>query len=401
MAERTPAPLALIFALSVGACSSDGSATPDQASTTGDPGVETCEADAECAASPETPLCDVATGACVPLPPGHEIGWKDGSPGTVALVPIYEPDKLRDPWDLEFNPSKPTELWVANHRDDSVIIIQNPGTPGVSWERKRDPAATHFMNNPPAIAFGDVLEAWGQTFGTCGDSDNGNDFIGPTLFSADPEVFAVATPDGLGSHLDMLHSTRFCRGIAHVEANVYFVFNSDKQSLDKYDFHVDHGPGQDDHSDGEIWRYVRGSMLGVEGVASHLVFDPSDAQLYAADTGNQRIVRLDTTSGTEGKTFSGDEPAKRVYVEDAALVEVVPPGTLSQPSGIELHGDLLYVTDHATSRFYVFDKAGQLIRHLDTGLPPGSLAGLTFSPEGKIHFVDVLTGRVLRIDPIP
>ena len=387
----------LPLGLLLGACSGE----PDDSG----PGTSTdtgCKADADCAGTPDTPLCEVASAECAALPPGHQLGWKDGSPGTVALVVINETDKVRDAVDLAFNPSNPAQLWVLNRKDDSVIIIDDPGLPGVKWVRKRDPAASHFMNRPPAMAFGVVLPEWGQTFGVCGDGDNGgDDFMGPALFTANLDIFAKQTPGGLGSHLDMLHSTTFCRGIAHVEASIYFAFNSNKRSLDRYDFVVDHGPGNDDHADGRILRYVPGAVLGVDGIPSHLVHDPEGKQLYVADTGNKRIARLDTSSGVLGPAFAGPEPIKeRRMVNDAVLVDVVPPGTLEAPSGIELHDDLIFVTDHATSRFYAFDLAGQQIRHLDTGLPPGSLAGFTFGPDDKIYFTDLLTSRVYRIDPL-
>lgn len=365
------------------------------------PGPGGCKASTDCAGTPDTPLCEVASGACVALPPGHEIGWKDGSPGSVALVPVYEPDALREPTDLAFNPAKPTELWVIDRADDSVTILEDPGMPDATWEYRHDPAAYHFMDRPPALAFGAESASWGMTWATCGDSDNGgNDFMGPALFSADLDIFAKETPGGLGSHLDMLHSTTFCRGIAHEDANIYWVFNSTAQSIDKYDFHQDHGPGNDDHSDGEIFRYVRGYVLGVDGIPSHLIFDPEDKSLYIADTGNMRIAKLDTQSGVLGTTFAGQEPASRRYVNEAVITDVVPPGTLQAPSGIELHEGLLYVTDNATSRFYAFDLDGQTLRTLDTGLPPGSLAGLAFGADGKVYFTDLLSNRVYRIDPL-
>lgn len=373
----------------------------------GETSTETgCAADADCAATPEAPLCDIPSGECIPLPPGHPIGWKDGSPSSVAFTMVFEPEKLRVPWDLAFNPSKPAELWVVNYKDDSVYTIQNPGTPEMTSERRRDPAASHFMDAPPAIAFGVVLPEWGQTWGVCGDNDNsangGTGFMGPALFSADPAIFAKPTPEGLGSHLDMLHSSSFCRGIAHVDANTYFVFNADEGSLDWYDFKADHGPGKDDHSDGEILRYVEGSVAGVDGVPSHLVYDPTDAHVYAADTGNKRIVKLDTKSGTVGSSFGGfEDVVVRKRVDGAVLTDLVAPGLLEQPAGIELHQGVLYVTDAGTSRFYAFDLQGKLLRQLDTGFPPGSLAGLVMGPDGKIYFVDRLSGRVFRIDPLP
>lgn len=61
----------------------------------------------------------------------------------------------------------------------------------------------------------------------------------------------------------MLHSTALCRGIAHAEEKIFWLFNSAKGSLDKYNFGADQGPGNDDHSDSEINRYAAGEVAGV------------------------------------------------------------------------------------------------------------------------------------------
>jgi hypothetical protein len=111
---------------------------------------------------------------------------------------------------------------------------------------------------------------FGQLWATCGDSDDGgNYFMGrrstrPTSTSSGPTTRSrtwaatstcstsgagvfFALPMGitnLGSHLDMLHSTPFCRGIASAgEGKQYFVFNSFNKSIDFYDFRPDHGIG--------------------------------------------------------------------------------------------------------------------------------------------------------------
>jgi DNA-binding beta-propeller fold protein YncE len=319
----------------------------------------------------------------------------------VDFAIVYEPDKPRQPTDLAFNPSQLDQLWVVNRYDDSAIVIDRPGQTDMASVRYHDPDASHFMDKPPALDFGAVSEQWGQTWATCGDSDNGgNYFMGPALFSARLDIFAKPTPDGLGSHLDMLHDSPFCRGIAHVEANVYWVFNSYGRALDKYDFHQDHGPGNDDHSDGEVFRYVAGSVLGVDGSPSHVFYHPDDGMLYVADTGNKRIAKLDPSTGTPGATFAGLEPvATRRIVDGAVLTDVVPPGVVEMPSGLEISGGVLYVTDRATSRFLAFQLDGTLVRTLDTAMPPDSLAGFTFGPDGRIYFVNTIDGRVYRIDP--
>jgi sugar lactone lactonase YvrE len=123
--------------------------------------------------------------------------------------------------------------------------------------------------------------------------------------------------------------------------------------------------------------------------------------LYAADTGHQRIIRFDPRSATRGDALPRqNEPLKdNALMNGGTLKEIVGAGTLEKPSGLEVHDGLLYVTDAATSRFVVFDKEGHELRHLDTGLPPGSLSGFTFHADGTIYFTDKVAGRILRIDP--
>ncbi len=151
--------------------------------------------------------------------------------------------------------------------------------------------------------------------------------MGPSLFSSDLSIFATETPDGLGSHLDMLHSSPFCKGIAHEQANVYWVFNDYDKALDRYDFAHDHGPGHDDHSDGEIYRYAAGEVLGVDATSSHIFYSPKEERLYVADTGHKRLLKLDPTSGVPGASFDGQEPVKvRERMDGATLIELVPRG---------------------------------------------------------------------------
>jgi hypothetical protein len=363
-----------------------------------------CTGDAECAATTETPLCDTAVKSCVSLPVGHEIGYRDGTAASVTFTEIYKTAAATKPVDLAFRGE--SELWVVGYGDNSLLRGSGLDTDAPTFKRILDPAAGHFMLKPPAIAMGTP-----EYFGTCGDNLNergGGDgssafFMGPALFSTDPAILGKATAGGLGSHMDMLHNTPMCRGIAHESANIYWVFNAMDRSLDKYDFHKDHGPGNDDHSDGEIYRYAMGKVRGVsgtDGTPSHVFFDADDNFLYVADTGNARIVRLDTTRGTKGGELERqNEPlAGQAVMLDTDVEEVVPPGTLEKPSGLEVYKGNIYVTDAATSTFYVFDKTGKELRRLETGLPANSLAGMAFSPSGKLYFTDKVAGKILRID---
>jgi DNA-binding beta-propeller fold protein YncE len=144
-------------------------------------------------------------------------------------------------------------------------------------------------------------------------------------------------------------------------------------------------------------------VKGVDGVPSHISYDPDDQFLYIADTGNKRIVRLDTNAGTLGGELPRrNEPLAKNGVMNGTTVEpVVPPGVLEEPSGLKARNGHVYVSDTATSRFYCFDKTGKEIRRFDTGLPPQSLAGFTFGVDNKLWFVDRIRGKVLRLDPAP
>jgi hypothetical protein len=148
----------------------------------------------------------------------------------------------------------------------SVVIVHGATGDAPNPERRLDRAAPHFLHRPTSIAFGADATSFGSvgTFGTCGESRNengiegGEDFMGPVLWSSDLEIFAKKDPAGLGSHLDMLHNSPLCMGIAHETANVYWTMSGKSNAIVKYDFGVDHNVGMDDHSDGASLEYVRG-----------------------------------------------------------------------------------------------------------------------------------------------
>lgn len=360
-----------------------------------------------------TPAVDAGVDAGAPLR-GPEVGTGDHSPSSIVLTEIAGPSAgLKQPRDLAFNPLRPDELWVVNHDDDSAVIVSDTLAESLTFERRKDAYAVHFMAEPSAIAFGAAETTIGKpgTFATCGESRNTydhsqphNDFMGPTLWSSDLSVFAMLNPNGLGSHLDMLHNSPLCMGIAHESANAYWTFGGLSESIVRYDFAVDDGIGNDDHSDGTAFEYVTGQVKYAPEIPSHLAYDAKTGLLYIADTGNYRIVKLDTKTGTRGAALAKMEPmAEYRRMNDAVLTEVVPEasGHLLLPSGLELHNDLLYVSDYSNGRISVFTLEGERVNWVDTGLPAGALAGMAFGTDGKLYLVDRVGDRVLRIDPKP
>ncbi len=337
-----------------------------------------------------------------------QLGTGDRSPGSVTLTPIATAtNMLKQPRDLAFNPLRPDELWVVNYDDDGTLIITAASTEGRTYDKRIDGYALHFMEQVSALDFGQDATTFNKpgTFGTCGESRNTynnsapmNDFTGPTLWSSDLGIFAKMNPNGLGSHLDMLHNTPLCMGIVHEDGNKYWVFNGLAGSIDKYDFVTDDGIGNDDHGDGLTWRYAKDQVKRVANVPSHLALDADTGTLYIADTGNARIGKLDTKSGTMGARSNGLETP--IQNMDGAMITTFVDGDVQKPSGIEFHDGLVYVTDNAASRILAFDLDGTLVNYLDTGIAGGALGGMTFGPDDKIYFVDMLGNRVLRVDPL-
>jgi len=355
---------------------------------------------------------------------GHETHDLD----LVTLTVIGDDDDGHDiPRDLEFNPGVEDELWVVNRADDSTVTYRGAGTADQTSDHIVDPYALHFMEEVSSIAFGAPMHADSDyyNFGTCHESrntyngwDDGNDFMGPSLWSSDPDIYGISNQEAieyvaqlygiseamadLGSHLDMLHQAPLCMGIAWETENAYWVFNGLAGSIDRNDFNEDHGVGYDDHDDGLIRIYVEGEVSRVEDVPSHLVYDPASAFLYIADTGNNAIKVLDTTSGTEGLRRYGYENYESYYQWDDALMWTLIDGEsfgIEQPSGLDLVEDTLLITDHATGIIHAFDLEGNQIDYLDTGLGEGALMGITARSLDDVWFVDAASDRVLRLQP--
>jgi hypothetical protein len=366
----------------------------------------------------------VGGGGPGPAPaPAPELGTGDGTPGSVTFTSIAVGGiGYSNPMDLEFSPSAGNELWIVNQGNESIVIIDD--ATGTSFTGDLLNAADehgawgHFLSKPSGIAFGAKTSSAGNgwTFATSQDSNNGgNNFMGPTLWSADRSVIGnIPNPLPTGwntSHLDMLHSTTWGKGIAHEGANIYWTLgnayftvlaSNPQTAVTRYNFNMDHGPGMDDHADGQKWHYIRGEVAMVAGVPSHLAYDAANGFLYICDTGNGRLLRLHTTTGAAGSTpvasFSGDGVDYEVTGSTLDVV-VAPGGVLVRPSGVEYHNNIIYVSDYATGIIHAFDLSGNRVNWLDTGRGANSLTGITIGPDGRLYFCDIKNDNVTRIDP--
>lgn len=326
------------------------------------------------------------------------------------------------PVDLEFNPVRRGELWVVfrqptpvgpceNGGDRSgcaylfgkVAIISGADTEEPDVNVAEDGNSWHFMRQTTALAFSES-----GTFATIGEDRTANthdspvDYMGPTLWSSDPEVFAVDFGRN-GSHLDMLHATPYGMGIAHQKGHRFFVFNGQIGAVDAYDFKEPHEPGGEDHSDGTLERYVEGELARVPNVPSHMEFLPDGVTLLIADTGNERVVALNTRSGRVAERLSTPDGqiADPRRIADAKIEEVVSAGVLELPSGLVVGERSFAVGDAATGRIHQFTFDGKPLVTLDLELPRGALGGLELGPDGVLYITRKDTNAVIKLALAP
>lgn len=410
-------------------------------------------------------LCEMEDCSDVELPP-TVLNGAPVEMSVVYQAERYSPraDINRDWIPVDLTPSTHGELWVIQRMDKaagfdefdectsrsqagapndclglqgSTVALRDPGNSEPATGDRRslvvDANSWHFMRRPSGIAFGvaeTVLQpddpraldpitgqpvitaptTYTDIFATCHEHWTGNftdqgAFIGPSLWTADPSIYNGVNGTfewSNGSHLDMVHASQNCMGIAWERDNVYWLINGEEGTFDRYDFGVPHVPGAADHDDGEVTRYSLGSPLSrVAYVPSNLVMQGS--VLYVADTGNGRVVSFDTAQemSPEG-TFQTFE-ALPAEIMGGATASVLERETLetawggnAQPSGLAFLGDVIVVANHAGGQISLFTAEGEELRTIDTGLGEG-IGGLTVF-DGEIYFTHMGERRVYRVD---
>ncbi len=308
-------------------------------------------------------------------------------------------DGLSAPTDIAFNPVAPTQLWIVNQSDDSAVLVTDPATPNKNAQKYRTPSGQHFLAQPAALAFGND-----GNFATAHETDEITqpttpaDFMGPTLWTSDLSIF----DGGHGGHIDMLHNSPNAVGIAWVEENTYFVFDGFHNSITRYAFNMDHGPGGSDHSDGVIVRFAEAEVSYVSGVVSHMEYVADTKMLYIADSGNGRVAVLNTMMGERGANLRPNYDGVVQYKMNQSVLTTLVDSNSSElmvPAGLAIHDGHVYVSDNQTGRIYAFDMEGNTVDYLDLAhkVSMGGLMGIAFDSNGALYYADKADNKVYQV----
>tara|TARA_B110000093_G_C12963749_1_gene408555 strand:- start:1636 stop:2757 length:1122 start_codon:yes stop_codon:yes gene_type:complete len=313
-------------------------------------------------------------------------------------------NRVQEPQDIDFHPARANELWVLNkgtNSGGSTVTISNVGLTNQSELWRKDGNSYHFMAFPSAISFSKTNENFGTTANIQDANRQGGTFTGPSLWSSDMSIYAQDPGPGLnGSHLDMLHGSPYCMGMESDEDNAFWVFDSYNGHIAWYDFSADHGPGHDDHSDGVVYRYVEMPLTrDVSGIPSHIVEDDVSGILFVCDPANSRVLWMNTQSGVIDKSLPLINEQLASHQEMKGLEWGVFTDTgLDKPCGIEVVGNVLYVSDNATGEIIAYHKETKVELARVTASTKG-IMGLKADKNGVLFFVNAETHDVVRVDP--
>ena len=324
----------------------------------------------------------------------------DGEPVFTTIA--TSSDGLDKPTDLDYFPIlAKNELWVINERVESsggsTTTLYNTGTPEQESLTRVDGNAWHFMSLPTGIAFSNNFNFANSTGVKDANHSNGT-FTGPALWSSDPAIYAQPS-GGNGSHLDMQHASPYCMGIANEVDNVFWVTDGWNGHVVRYDFVNDHGPGNDDHADGIVRRYTQIAFKKDGVVPSHLVLDKEKRWMYVVDNGNDRVVRLDITTGEVVDTLPLINEPLAEHTEIGNVTWEVIIDSLVRPSGIDIIENRLLVGDYTTGDIIIYDVDNGFaeLGRISTGQE--GLTGIKVAPDGSVYYTNRLQNSLVRAEP--
>ncbi len=340
------------------------------------------------------------------------------SPFTISITQGFDSDGLFKPRDLDFHslPGRTNELWVINENSasfdpnfgGSTVTFYNAGSDEQWADYRKDSYSGHFMHTASALAFSD-----NGGFANALDVQdaNGNPngyFSGCTLWDSDTSIYARINQNGplLGSHWDMVHQSPFSIGIAAETENIYWLFDGYHSTIAKYNFqepHPDHEHGGEDHSDGIVYRYDEIEIERISGLSSHMVLDKDNGYLYICDTGNQRIIKMNTNTGTINYSLTPyGENIEGYYSMIGAQYETIIDSGLVLPTGIDIYEDNLLVSDYSNGDiiFYSLGNLGinQELKRLHT-YRENDVMSIKVGPDGTVWYVGTSTNELIQIVP--
>jgi len=340
------------------------------------------------------------------------------SPFTISLIQGIESDGLFMPRDLDFHrlPGRTNELWVINENSasfdlnfgGSTVTYYNAGSNEQWSDYRKDSYSGHFMHTASAISFSDN-GGFANTLDVQDANGNANGyFSGCTLWDSDTSIYARINQNGplLGSHWDMVHQSPFSIGIAAETDNIYWLFDGFHSTVAKYNFqepHPDHEHGGEDHSDGIVYRYDEVNIERVSGLSSHMVLDNENGFLYICDTGNQRIIKMNTNAGAVNYSLTPyGENIEGYYSMIGAQYETIIDSGLFLPTGIDKYENYLLVSDYSNGDivFYDLEQLGinQEFKRLHTNRE-NDVMSIKVGPDGTIWYVGTNTNELVQIIP--
>ncbi len=310
--------------------------------------------------------------------------------------------KISLPQDLDFNPLKLEQLWIINKGDintgGSTVMLTNPGTPQMAYDLRQDGNAWHFMLLPMSVAFSSNGN-WCTTTGALSDNHDATIYSGPALWSSDLSIYAIPN-GGNGSHIDMVHQSPYCMGVASDTLNKFWVFDGYHGNIISYDFVKPHLPGGSDHSSAVVHRYTEATVKMTSDIPSHVILDHKTGWLYVAVTAEKKIYRLNTKTGTKYQDLTpySLEPLTEYSEYRGATWEVFEDANMQKPSGIEIKDNRLFVSDYGNGDIIAFDLVTKKkIARINTG--SAGIAGIKVGPDNKLWYVNSTSSTLYRVDP--
>jgi hypothetical protein len=326
-----------------------------------------------------------------------ESDWGINQPEIVKLSTSQS--RINRPTDLEFNPTRKGELWIINEGTEqtggTTVRIPDISASQLEYDYRKDGNSWHFMALPTALAFSENGD-WATTTGILDANRRGGSFTGPALWSGNLDVYAKPS-GGNGSHLDMLHGSPYCMGIASEQDNAYWIFDGYNKHICRYDFGGDHGPGNADHDDGIIQRFSNVSVKKNGTTPSHLIMNEDRTVLYAVDGGNNKVLKIDVTSKKRIKSLPLTNEILADHSEWNADFEVLLEDEFFNFCGIAISGNRLFLSDYTSGNIKCINlETNQGIATIETGIE--GVTGITVF-ENRLYFVSYKENALYRVEP--